>query len=445
MPATLTDVQTLLAEALAASPAEATEFVYTETKEDLTRFGANAITQNVMKHSRSVGVRVQQGGREARVETAQVTPAGIARAISEALEVARFQQPDPALLPMLAEKQAYREVAWPKVTPETGPEGRAEGVARAVEACKREGARASGICSDLVTRTIVANSHGILADGIYREAEFSLTAEREGGSGWAKAVASTYEEVDLDRVVAHALEKCLKSEHPRDLPVGDYPVALHSAAVADLATMFMWLAFSGLAYQEGRHFAVGKLGEKFFDDKLGIADDPFEVPGLPFDYEGVAKDRTPLIEGGRLVGLAHDRHTARKAGVRPTGHGLPWPNTWGPIAQNLSIAPGDTPIEDVLRGLQRGLLITHLHYLNVVDQMDLSITGLTRDGVFWVEDGQIKYPVKNMRFTDSLLSLFGQIDAVSRERERSAAFWEGATLSPAMRLPKMHFSSPAGF
>lgn len=439
-----TDVKALLERGLADSPAQATEFVYSETREDLTRFGANAITQNVMKTSRSLSIRVQDGGREARVEISQVTPEGIARGLEEVMEVVRLQDVDPDQVPMLAEKQTYRPVEWPEARDE-GPEGRAEAVSRAIEACRHEGARASGICSSTETRTIVMNSNGILADGIRRQAEFSITAEREGGSGWADAVATRHEDLDIEKTVAHALEKCLKSRNPRDIPVGDYPVALHTAAVGDLIKMFMWMAFSGQEYVEGRHFAVGRLGEKFFDSKLSVADDAWEEPGLPFDYEGVAKKRTPLIEEGRLVGLVHDRRSARKMGVEPTGHGLVQPNTWGPYAQNLVVKAGDTPRNQILRGLERGLLITHLHYINVVDRMDLSITGLTRDGVFWVEDGEIQYPVKNMRFTDSLLSLFGEIEAVSRERDRAAAFWEGVALVPAMRLPRMHFSSPMGF
>ncbi len=439
-----TDVRALLERGLADSAAQATEFVYTESREDLTRFGANAITQNVMKSSRSLSIRVQDGGREARVEISQVTPEGIAKGIAEAMEAARLQDPDPTLMPMLAEKQVYRPVEWPAER-DVGPEGRADAVLRSIEVCRKEGARAGGTCSSTETRTIVANSNGIFADGIKRDAEFSITAEKEGGSGWADAVAVNHDELEIDKAVEHALEKCLKGRNPRDFPVGDYPVALHSAAVGDLIKMFMWLAFSGQEYVEGRHFAVGKLGEKFFDSKLSVADDAWEEPGLPFDYEGVARKRTPLIEDGRFVGLVHDRHSAKKMGVEPTGHGLVQPNTWGPYAQNLVVKAGDVPRNQILRGLERGLLITHLHYINVVDRMDLSITGLTRDGVFWVEDGEIQYPVKNMRFTDSLLSLFGNIDAVSKERDRAAAFWEGVALVPAMRLARMHFSSPMGF
>jgi predicted Zn-dependent protease len=438
------DVRSLLDRALAESPAQATEFVYTETREDLTRFGANAITQNVMKSSRSLSIRVQHEGREARLEITQVTPDGIARGIKEALQVARLQEPTPDLLPMLSEKQSYQAVDWPDA-PDVGPEGRAETVAKAVEACKKVGARAGGTCSMYESRTIVSNSEGVLADGVYREAEFSLTAEEEGGSGWAKAVAPRHQDLEIDTAIERALEKCLKGRNPRDIPLGDYAVALHGAAVADLMSMFTWLAFSAQDYLEGRHFAVDKLGEKFFDEKFSVTDDAWEVPGLAFDYEGVAKRRVPLIEDGKFVGLVHDRHTAQKMGIQPTGHGLIWPNTFGPYAQNLALKAGDVPRDTVLRGLKRGLLITHLHYLNIVDRMDLSITGLTRDGVFWVEDGEIQYPVKNMRFTDSLISLFGHIEAVSIERERAAAFWEGSILAPAMRLPKMHFSSPAGF
>lgn len=439
-----TDVRALLERGLADSTAQATEFVFTDTREDLTRFGANAITQNVMKSSRSLSIRVQDGGREARVEISQVTPDGIAKGLKEVMEVVRLQDVDPTLLPMLANKQVYMPVDWATAR-DVGPEGRADAVLRAVEACKKDGARASGTCSSSESRTVVLNSHGIYADGTRRDAEFSITAEKEGGSGWADTVATSHDDLEIDLAVAHALEKCLKGRNPRDIPVGDYPVALHSAAVGDLVKMFMWLAFSGQEYNEGRHFAVGKLGQKFFDSKLSVADDAWEEPGLPFDYEGVAKKRTPLIEEGRFVGLVHDRHSAKKLGVEPTGHGLVQPNTWGPYAQNLVVKAGDVPREQILRGLKRGLLITHLHYINVVDRMDLSITGLTRDGVFWVEDGEIQYPVKNMRFTDSLLSLFGEIDAVSSERERAAAFWEGVALVPAMRLPRMHFSSPMGF
>lgn len=439
-----TDVKALLERGLAGSTAQATEFVYTDTREDLTRFGANAITQNVMKSSQSLSIRVQDGGREARVEISQVTPEGIAKGLEEVMEVVRLQDVDPQLLPMLSAKQTYKSVEWGEYR-DVGPEGRADAVLLAIEACKRDGARAGGTCSSSQTRTVVMNSHGIFADGVRREAEFSITAEREGGSGWADAVGTNHDELDIEKTTAHALEKCLKGRNPRDIPVGDYPVALHTAAVGDLVKMFMWLAFSGQEYVEGRHFAVGKLGEKFFDEKLSVTDDAWEEPGLPFDYEGHAKKRTPLIEDGRLVGLVHDRRSAKAMGVESTGHALIQPNTWGPYAQNLVVKPGDVPRNQILRGLERGLLITHLHYINVVDRMDLSITGLTRDGVFWVEDGEIQYPVKNMRFTDSLLSIFGQIDAVSRERDRAAAFWEGVALVPAMRLPRMHFSSPMGF
>lgn len=440
----LTEVRPLLERALAESPAEATEFVFIETNEDFTRFGANAITQNLMKASRSLSIRVQQDFREARVDISQITPESIAKGIQEALEVASFRSSDANLLPMLDTPQTIREVV---ITPraESGPEQRADAVLQAIAACKEQDSRASGICASTEVRTIVLNSKGVVADGLDRWSEFSLTAEREDGAGWAKTVADRHSDLDLDGCIKRALDKGLASRKPRAIKPGNYPVVLEAAAVADLIKMLPWMAFNALDYLEGRNFAVGRLGEKFWDAKLSVYDDVWEAHGLPFDYEGVAKKRTALIEQGVFVGLAHDRFTARMAGVEPTGHGNIWPNTWGPSPNNISVSAGDTPLADVIAGLDQGLLVTQLHYLNIVDRMDLSVTGMTRNGTFWVEKGKIVHPVENMRFTDSLLTLLGTIDAVSIERERAAAFWDGTIVAPTIRLPRMHFSSPAGF
>ncbi|MBI6545370.1 MAG: TldD/PmbA family protein [Cyanobacteria bacterium NC_groundwater_1444_Ag_S-0.65um_54_12] len=439
-----TDIRSQLERAIASSPAEATEFVYSETSEGSTRFGADAITQNVVRASRSLSIRVQHAGREARVAITQMSPAAISRGIQEAMAVANQRMPDPDLLPMLDQPQEICPVTWPAQL-EVGPEERATAIVDAITACQRQQARAGGICSSTVERTLLLNSFGIAADGHEYRAEFSLTAEAVAGSGWAKSCAPGHHALDFAGVTSSALDKALASRSPRQLPPGDYPVVLESAAVADLIKMFPWLAFSALDYLDGRHFAVGRLGEQFFDPELTITDDAWEVPGLPFDYEGVAKKRTPLIENGRLTGLVHDRHTARRMGVIPTGHGSLWPNPYGPNAGNLAVSGGEISRADVLAGLDRGLLITQLHYLNVVDRMDLSLTGMTRNGTFWIEQGRIAYPVQNLRFTDSLLSLFGNIDAISRERDFAAAFWEGTVLVPTMRLPRMHFSSLAGF
>lgn len=439
-----TDVKSLLERALTASPAEATEFLYSETHEDLTRFGANAITQNVMKWNRSLSIRVQHQGREARVDLTEIDDKTVSGAIREAMEAASVMAADRDLLPMLSGPQRYLQVDHPPLG-DVGPEERADAVWSAISACQAEHARASGICSTTVSTTLVLNSRGVRAEGTEQRSEFSVTAERDDGSGWAKSCSARPQDLDVAGVTRRALDKGLKSREARPLPPGDYPVVLESAAVGELLRMMPWMAFNALDYLEGRHFAVGKLGDKFFDERISIKDDVWEVPGLPFDYEGVAKKPTPFVDKGRFVGLAHDRHTAARMGVDPTGHGLPWPNTMGAWAINLAMAQGTTPLEEVLAGLDRGLLVTQLHYLNIVDRMDLSITGMTRNGTFWVESGKIAYPVQNLRFTDSLISLFSHVEAISAERELESAFWDGNILAPTLRLSKMHFSSPAGF
>ncbi|MEB3236964.1 MAG: TldD/PmbA family protein [Candidatus Sericytochromatia bacterium] len=444
MPVTSPDLTATLEAALASSPAEATEFILTDSREELTRFGDNAITQNVAKQVRSLSIRVQHQGREARVDTTQLHDRGIRQAIEDAMSLAALQDPDPAMMTMLEGPQTYR------TQPDRGmrdgsPEDRAAQAGLAVRLCLEAGARAAGISAQTRTRVVILNSRGVHADATTQRCEYSVTADKDDGSGWAKQVVSNPDLIDAEAVAQRAVRKALASRHHRPLPPGHYPVVLEAAAVADLVRMFPWMAFNALDYLEGRHFALDRMGEQFFDPKLTIVDDIVEVPGLPFDYEGVPRQRVPLIDAGRFTGLVHDRATAARAGVAPTGHGGPAPNPYGAYASHLVVSPGVVRDEDLVRGLDKGLLVTQLHYLNVVDRMDLSVTGMTRSGTFWVEKGEIAYPVENMRFTDSLIQMLGSIDALSRDREWAAAFWEGTSLAPAMRLPRMHFSSPAGF
>ncbi|MEB3299954.1 MAG: TldD/PmbA family protein [Candidatus Sericytochromatia bacterium] len=444
MSVTTLSTSALLEAALATSPADATEFILTDAQEDLTRFGDNAITQNVSKRVRSLSVRIQHQGREARVDTTQLHEAGVRQAIADAMRLAALQEADPAMMLMLEGPQTYRTLPDRGMRDGT-PEDRATHAELAVRLCEEAGARAAGISAQTRTHVIVLNSRGVRAEGTTQRCEYSVTADKDDGSGWAKQVVSNPDLIDSEAIARRAVDKALASRHHRPLAPGHYPVVLEAAAVADLVRMFPWMAFNALDYLEGRHFALDRVGERFFDPKLTIVDDIVEVPGLPFDYEGVPRQRVPLIEEGRFVGLVHDRSTAARAGVAPTGHGGPAPNPYGAYASHLVVSPGVAREEDLVRGMKSGLLVTQLHYLNVVDRMDLSITGMTRSGTFWVENGEIAYPVENMRFTDSLIHLLGSIDALSRDREWAAAFWEGTSLAPAMRLPRMHFSSPAGF
>ena len=207
----------------------------------------------------------------------------------------------------------------------------------------------------------------------------------------------------------------------------------------DLLDMLGYLGFSALAVQEGRSFF--EVGRRIGSDLVSIVDDGRDPAGLPmaFDYEGVAKQRVPLLEAGVCRGVVHDAQTAARDGVTATGHGLPAPNSYGPFPLNQLMAAGSSSREELIGGLDRGLLVTRFHYTNPVHPKLAVITGMTRDGTFLVEGGRVVGPVKNLRFTQSYLDAVGGVVAVARERKTLKGFLGGAVV-PAIRIEGWSFT-----
>ena len=174
---------------------------------------------------------------------------------------------------------------------------------------------------------------------------------------------------------------------------------------------------------------------------MTIVDDGHDPAGLPlwFDFEGVAKQRVELVDRGVCTGIVYDAQTAARAGVASTGHGLPAPNAWGPFPLNMIMEPGGTSRDDLIGGLDRGLLVTRFHYTNPVHPKLAIVTGMTRDGTFLVEGGKIVGPVKNLRYTQSYLTALGGTVAVARERKTLRGFLGGVVV-PAVRIDGWTFT-----
>jgi len=176
-------------------------------------------------------------------------------------------------------------------------------------------------------------------------------------------------------------------------------------------------------------------------DLVSIVDDATDPTGLPmaFDYEGVAKRPVTLIDGGVCVDVVHDAQTAARLGVRSTGHGLPAPNPYGPFPLSMVMAAGDASMDELIGGMERGLLVTRFHYTNVVHPKLAIITGMTRDGTFLVEGGRIVGPVRNLRFTQSYVDALAGVEAVGHERRTLRGFL-GAVVVPAVRIASWTFT-----
>jgi predicted Zn-dependent protease len=203
-----------------------------------------------------------------------------------------------------------------------------------------------------------------------------------------------------------------------------------------------WIGFGGRLLAEGRSCFSGKEGQRVGAESVSIYDDAASpgTLGLPFDFEGVPRTRVDLIERGVFRRGVYDRRTAKQAGTATTGHALPPPNPEGPFPLNLFMEPGDASVEEMIASTEAGLLVTRFHYSNIVHPVESTITGMTRDGTFWIRDGEIAHPVKNLRFTQSIIEALTNAVAIGRETELASEFFFSASRVPAMKIASFNFS-----
>jgi predicted Zn-dependent protease len=425
----------------------AVEVLLSASDESLTRFAENAIHQNVASRGAEVVVRVLLGRKVGRASSTRTDAASVRATARRAAEIASCQRPDPEQLPLPGPARYTPVCTRAAATARCTPAMRAAAVARAAAACRRRGLKASGTFSTTLATVAVGNSRGVFAMQEATEATFGLTATGSDSSGWAETSHRDIRALDVEKTIRTAVEKALASRRPRAIEPGRATVILEHAAVTDFLLFMAYEGFGALSVLEGRSFLSGKMGRKVFGDNITIADDAYEptAPGLAFDFEGCPRRRVPLVTDGVARGMVHDRRTARRMKKRTTGHALPQPNPYGPLPLNLVMASGDSSLDRMIAGTKRGILVTHFHYTNVIDPMKMVLTGMTRDGTFLVEKGRVGRPVKNMRFTVSALDAFSNVEAISRDRRYSAAFFGGGFVVPALKIRDFNFSSATGF
>ncbi|HEV3475800.1 MAG TPA: metallopeptidase TldD-related protein, partial [Actinomycetota bacterium] len=293
------------------------------------------------------------------------------------------------------------------------------------------------------TEVALANTEGAFCYAPMTQASVTtVVSGGDGGTGFAETVDARLQDLDPAGVGERAAGKARDSQRPQDLEAGRYEVVLEPAAVATLLGFLAYLGFGGRAITEGRSCFSDRLNQKLMSDRITIYDDaqsPLTV-GLPFDFEGTPKRRVDLITEGVVKGGVHDRRSARQAGTESTGHALPPPNPEGAFPLNLFLEPGDSALEDMVRDTKRGLLVTRFHYSNVVHPKEAIITGMTRDGTWLIEDGEVRRPVKNFRFTQSILEALRDVELVGRDTELASEFFFAASRVPALKISSFHFT-----
>ncbi len=429
-----------LAQAERAGATEAEALVMSEDAA-LTRFANSQIHQNVAETSVAVNLRFVVGKRVGVASSGRTDEEGLRRLADNAAAIARVVEEldDWGGLPEPTDIQEVA-AAYASATSDASPELRADGVRAVIAAADDAGVTAYGSFSTGTETTAVANSKGVRAAGTRTVAQLlTVSMGPGGGTGYAEQAAVDATTIDAAAIGRESAGKAQATANAVAIDAGDYPVVLEEYAVVDLLDMLGYLGFSALAVQEERSFV--EVGKRIGSDLVTIVDDGRDPAGLPmaFDYEGVAKRQVPLVEAGVCQGVVYDAQTAARDGVTSTGHGLPAPNPYGPFPLNQVMAAGTASRDELIAGLDRGLLVTRFHYTNPVHPKLAIVTGMTRDGTFLVEGGRIVGPVKNLRYTQSYLDAVAGTVAVARDRKTLKGFLGGAVV-PALRIDGWTFT-----
>jgi PmbA protein len=428
----------------------------------LTRFANNTIHQNMGEENYELSVRSVLGGRTARATTNRFDEESIRRVVKTSEALARVQEPDPDLLPV-PEPSAFGEGAAVGraffETASLGPQERAAAVNKMVAIANRHRLTAAGVFSSSETVEAIINSRGLRAYHTQTSAEISITMLAESSSGWQKANSPDVRQLDPVALAETAARKAIDSAQPVELPPGKYTVILEPAAVLDLAG-FMFFDWGGQAVLDERSFLTGRVGTKLFGENITIYDDVYHPlqSGPPFDGEGVRRQRLTLAECGVIKRLVYARATAEKmkrsphaqvvGPIEPTGHGLPLPNEIGEIPVNIVFAgppPGtEKTVEQMVASTERGILVTRLWYIREVDPYQKILTGMTRDGTFLVENGQVRHGIRNFRFNQSLIHLFSSVLEMSQP-VRASGEESFDMVVPAMKVADFNFTEVTRF
>jgi PmbA protein len=425
--------------------ARETEVHVDEVADALTRFANNGIHQNVFERVVTVSIRTAADGRTARATTNRLDEDSLRGAIEASLSLAHSQPRDPRLLPMPG-KQRYRPVnRFIKTTAALTPEARARAVRLACDLAAKKGQVAAGIFSSGQSQMAVGNSRGLFASYCETHSQFSITMQEDPAASWAKADSADVREIHPQKLAERASERAHLAVKTKELEPGHYTVILEPAAVLDLLG-FMFYDFAATAVRDKRSCLNDRLGKQLFGKNISIADDVFHPlqKGVPFDGEGIPRQKVLLVDRGLPKNLVYSRASAKAARRQPTGHGFALPNEYGEAPMNLVFSGGDSSVEKMVASTERGLLVTRLWYVREVDPYAKVMTGMTRDGLFLVENGRVTGAVKNFRFNQSLIAMLRNVELMSRAL-RATGEESFEMVVPAMKVRDFHFSEVTKF
>jgi predicted Zn-dependent protease len=408
-------------------------------REGNIRFARNAVSTAGLVENTQLAVTVAFGKKQGTAAINELDDDALAKVVRRAEDLARLAPDNPEFMPAAA-KQAFKPTpTFNAATAAIDPEFRAQAAATSIEACRKKGLVAAGFFTDSLGFTAAANSNGVFGHQASTALEFTVTVRTEDGrgSGWAKHSANDAARFDARATSDIAVEKALRSVEAKAIEPGRYTVILEPAATSELIGR-MLSGFDARQCDEGRSFLSKKgggnrLGEKLFDEQVELWTDPADkdVAVLPWDGRTLlARERTELIKAGRVNALQYSPFWAQKQGARAVG-----------LPGNFMMAGGAKSLAELVAGTKKGVLVTRTWYIRLVDPQSLLLTGLTRDGTFYIENGKLQYPIKNFRFNESPVSMLNNIEEIGQPQIIAGDEVPFFMRIPPMKLRDFNFTS----
>ncbi len=402
------------------------------------RFALNNVSTSGIVSNAQLAVQVAFGKRVGTASINEFDDASLERVVRRAEDLAKLAPENPEFMPAIG-KQDYKPS--PTFSPSTAaidPDFRAKVAADSITPCRGHGLIAAGFLEDGNGFVAIANSNGNFGYQKSTSFDYTCTVRTEDGrgSGWVGRNLKDASDFKADQDIEIAKRKATESAEAKALEPGKYTVILEPAAAAGLIS-FMMNFFDARSADEGRSFLSkkgggNKLGEQVYDPKVNLYADPWhpEAPVLPWDGEGMARERMAIIENGKVANLDYSRYWAQKQGKTASAN-----------AGNLLMSGGTKSIAELVRGTEKGILVTRTWYIRMVDPQTVLLTGLTRDGTFYIENGQIKHPVKNFRFNESPVIMLNNIDELGKPVRVAGDESSFVMMIPPMKLRDFTFTS----
>lgn len=426
----------LLEEIITQSEADGVYVTLKAKEEALSRFSENQLSQNMETTKLSVSITSYFGQRSASAYTTEITPESLKETRERSESLARLAPLDPEWVALLP-PQTYEDrlAGYSQITANFSPLARGEIVQKVCNQAKKAGVVSTGTVSTDVSLLAIANSAGLRAVGSTTESDFSVTAKQDNGSSWLQTSAIDITDLAFTEITEKVINRAIASRNPREISPGFYPVVFEGAAFASLLPWVIW-NLNAREADEGRSFmsrfdsqgqVIGNLvGEQLFSPLVQVDRQPTHplLQARTFCSNGLPNQDLSIIKDGIPETILYSRYWAQKMNKIPQGDLYP-----------IVMKGSEQTTADLISQTERGILVTRAWYVRYVNPRTLEVTGMTRDGTFWLEDGKIAYPIKNLRFNQSLPTMLKEVEQVSQVQRY------GGVVVPGVKVGSFCFTS----